>query len=568
MGDTPASKASPDADGSPSGPLAPPPPAPVLDEKNNPPIVPLDYRKVHLLQLQPVRDLLVVGLIVFVFYLGYVLRSVTIPVLLALTLAYLFEPVVNRVTRSGRVKRSWAAAGVIVVVVLAFVVPVSLGIGFATMQGINYGKGLQSNLSVLRQSLAMPERKDLDDKLRAGGRSWVFAKKLIQGIEKEAPAEKAKTDAKIQIKAAAEVKKEIEKQNNPSDPTAPESGEASPVAAPDPAMQPMPTRSPNEVLPPDFDRAASKNTDASGEPVTARGLADRALGWTTAALERNSEALGQMLGKEFLGTGADAVHLVWRLIKGSAYLLFSAFLVLFFFFFFCISYENVLRRLTNMIPKWKRTRVLSQVQMMDRVIAGFVRGRLTIMLILMVSFTIGYLIIGVPAALIVGPIVGLLAIVPYLGLVSIPLSMGLMALNPGGFFEFQQAWWWIVFAPIGLYALIQGTDDYVLNPLIQGKATEMDTPSILFAVLAGGVLAGFYGVLLAIPAAACIKIVLRESFWPRFEAWADGKVKDFLPISKYDPTETRTAPTVNANDSQPVAQAGPQVGPAPTSSAS
>jgi predicted PurR-regulated permease PerM len=272
-----------------------------------------------------------------------------------------------------------------------------------------------------------------------------------------------------------------------------------------------------------------------------------------------------MVGKQFLGTGADAVHLAWRLIKGSAYLLFSAFLVLFFFFFFCISYETVLRRFTNMIPKWKRTRVLSQVQMMDRVIAGFVRGRLTIMLILMGLFTIGYLIIGVPAALIVGPIVGLLAIVPYLGLVSIPLSMGLMALDPGGAFAFQQSWWWIVLAPIGLYVLIQGIDDYVLNPLIQGKATEMDTPSILFAVLAGGVLAGFYGVLLAIPAAACIKIVLRESFWPRFEAWADGKVKDFLPISKYDPTETKAAaPAPNGTP------AGPQVGPAPvaTSSAS
>src|SRR5947207_12247415 len=116
---------------------------------------------------------------------------------------------------------------------------------------------------------------------------------------------------------------------------------------------------------------------------------------------------------------------------------------------------------------------------------------------------------------------GFLAIIPYMSLVSIPLAMGLMALNPPGF-EFQQTWWWIVFAPVGLWALIQGIDDYVLNPIIQGKATEMDTPTILFAVLAGGVLAGFYGVLLAIPAAACIKILLRESFWPRFEAWAEG----------------------------------------------
>jgi predicted PurR-regulated permease PerM len=69
----------------------------------------------------------------------------------------------------------------------------------------------------------------------------------------------------------------------------------------------------------------------------------------------------------------------------------------------------------------------------------------------------------------------------------------------------------------------------------------MDMPTILFAVLAGGIIAGFYGILLAIPAAACLKILMRETFWPRFRAWADGRVKDFLPISRYDPTDT--APT-------------------------
>jgi predicted PurR-regulated permease PerM len=52
------------------------------------------------------------------------------------------------------------------------------------------------------------------------------------------------------------------------------------------------------------------------------------------------------------------------------------------------------------------------------------------------------------------------------------------------------------------------------------------------------VLLGFYGMLLAVPVAACLKIVFRESFWPRFKAWAEGRVKDFLPVSRYDPTET------------------------------
>jgi hypothetical protein len=48
---------------------------------------------------------------------------------------------------------------------------------------------------------------------------------------------------------------------------------------------------------------------------------------------------------------------------------------------------------------------------------------------------------------------------------------------------------------------------------------------------------GVYGTLLAVPVAACLKIVIKESFSPRFTAWARGRVKDFLRVSRYDPTE-------------------------------
>ena len=83
---------------------------------------------------------------------------------------------------------------------------------------------------------------------------------------------------------------------------------------------------------------------------------------------------------------------------------------------------------------------------------------------------------------------------------------------------------------VGVWMLGQFMDDYVLTPRIQGKTTGMDTPTILFASLAGGVLAGVYGLLIAIPVAACIKILLKEVFWPRFKAWSEGRRRDFLPI--------------------------------------
>jgi predicted PurR-regulated permease PerM len=63
----------------------------------------------------------------------------------------------------------------------------------------------------------------------------------------------------------------------------------------------------------------------------------------------------------------------------------------------------------------------------------------------------------------------------------------------------------------------------------------MDTPTIVFASLAGGALMGVYGLLIAIPLAACLKILLREIFWPRFKAWAEGRARDFLPIEDKRP---------------------------------
>ncbi|MEO0632339.1 MAG: AI-2E family transporter, partial [Planctomycetota bacterium] len=92
--------------------------------------------------------------------------------------------------------------------------------------------------------------------------------------------------------------------------------------------------------------------------------------------------------------------------------------------------------------------------------------------------------------------------------------------------------WWVIGAPLAVYFIGQALDDYVWTPLIQGKSTGMDTPTILFATLAGGALLGIYGLLLAIPLAACIKILLQEIFWPRFKQWSKGETPDFLPIPK------------------------------------
>ena len=80
-----------------------------------------------------------------------------------------------------------------------------------------------------------------------------------------------------------------------------------------------------------------------------------------------------------------------------------------------------------------------------------------------------------------------------------------------------------------IYLGAQLLDDYVLSPIIQGKATDLSMAAIIVAVLVGGELGGLYGMLLAIPAAVCVKIGVRGIVWPRLRVRLDGQRKDALP---------------------------------------
>jgi predicted PurR-regulated permease PerM len=502
---------------------------------SSPPEAPKDIQRLHLLHVQWVRDILVILLIVGLFWLGYVLRPVTIPLLIALGLAYLVEPVVHRLTRRGWLGRPGAALAVILLVVAAIVVPLGIGGAFAVAQGMQYGQRFSTQLGTLRHSIENPSDESLATDVKRQGRLWGMTRDFIvkarhPSPEPAAPAATAPT-ATGGTGAPATAS------------AAPPAGSTAPTGAPEVLAADIKTDKDGQVKPPLSPAAARAEPDG---PFGAQVVA-----WLDDLVQRSGASLGDMFGKQVLGTGGDVVRFAGRVILGSVWFAFSIFLVLVFFFFFSTQWDRVTSQLSELIPKWKRDRTLNMLRQMDAVISGFVRGRLTIMLILMAAFTVGYWLIGVPAPLLVGPFVGFLAIIPYASLVSIPLCWALMWVQPGGLAEFEHTTWWILLAPTLLYCAVQFTDDYILNPIIQGKHTNMDTPTILFAVLAGGVLLGFYGMLLAVPIAACLKIVFKDSFWPRFKAWGEGRVKDFLPISRYDPTETGAVAAATDRPAEP-----------------
>jgi predicted PurR-regulated permease PerM len=136
------------------------------------------------------------------------------------------------------------------------------------------------------------------------------------------------------------------------------------------------------------------------------------------------------------------------------------------------------------------------------VLSEFLRGQLTVMLALGVIYTVGLWIIGLEFALLIGMLAGLVSFVPYLGAI-----LGIGVAGAVAVFQFHDflhvAWVALVF---GVGQAIEGM---LLSPTLVGERIGLHPVAVIFAVMAGGQLFGFFGILLALPAAAVVTVLLR-----------------------------------------------------------
>ena len=502
------------------------------------------------------RDVLLLLAVFGLVYLGYVLRTVTVPLLLALLLAYLLEPVVQRLERSKHFTRQGAVSGILAAVVVFIAVPATLATAFAVMQGVDIAATTKTQIDRFATVTGYVRQHDgaivphLDSDRREAGARPRFSLQFYERVETENDAGEDAIDAASDESTEGESAGGESAEKEGVDPPAVDEvlvdtsdllmadDERVPAAVPLPRGDRVVSDAANaasaafdglpSVLQPavyQYLRKLSHNLD-DGE--TSNGSIGQLLDWALGILRGNAARMTDAAvegGRITIATGLATVTSIGML-------LFGLFLTGFFFFFLSTGYARVRDFAHEVLPHEHKDRILDLLGQMDRVVAGFVRGRITIAIIQSVIFTILYWLIGVPAPLIFGPLVGILSIVPYVALLGIPMTIVALAIDNSGWFAFQGSWWWTLGAPVAVYFAGQAVDDYVLTPAIQGKATNMDTPTILFASLAGGILGGIYGLLLAIPVAACVKILLRELFWPRFHAWLEGEEKDFLPLKR------------------------------------
>ena len=232
----------------------------------------------------------------------------------------------------------------------------------------------------------------------------------------------------------------------------------------------------------------------------------------------NFPAIARFLLKSLdIGVGA-----VGSVFSTTTYLVLMAVIIGFCFFFFSWKFSSITDWFKSLIPASRQERSLEVIGMMDRSVAAFVRGRLVQAAVMGAILSIGWLLAGVPYWLLLGMGCGLLNLVPYAAVVGCLAAVAMACVHalagPEAVFT-----WGVVIWPTVVYVAAQLIDGWIVEPLVQGKATDLDPLTVLLVVLIGGALAGLLGMLLAIPAAACVKILAREVILPKWHAYADSR---------------------------------------------
>ena len=174
-----------------------------------------------------------------------------------------------------------------------------------------------------------------------------------------------------------------------------------------------------------------------------------------------------------------------------------------FAFYLLYDFDRIVASAADLIPPRMRGEATSFFKDIDAVLGQFFRGQFTVMAILGVLYSVGYGLIGVPLALPIGILAGVLAFIPYLGsFTALGLALLMTLLDWQGWTQLL----WVA----GVHTLIQGAESFIITPKIMGDTVGISAIAVLFALLVGAELLGFTGVLLAVPAAAVLKILFQR----------------------------------------------------------
>lgn len=216
-----------------------------------------------------------------------------------------------------------------------------------------------------------------------------------------------------------------------------------------------------------------------------------------AFLSRYSDMVGSWSGKILLSVSKSGGALAAAVL--------SLFLLPILTFYLLRDWDSILLHVGALVPESQRDTVFQLARETDDVLSAFLRGQILVMGALAVIYSIGLGLVGLKFAIAIGVVSGLVSFVPYLGLVfGIALASLTVALEPNPL--------WQLVGVVATFSIAQFIEGSILTPKLVGDRIGLHPVIIIFAVAAGGQLFGFFGILLALPAAAVLSVLVRFAY--------------------------------------------------------
>lgn len=174
-------------------------------------------------------------------------------------------------------------------------------------------------------------------------------------------------------------------------------------------------------------------------------------------------------------------------------------------FYFLLDWDRMLDSFRRLIPRPYEKSTLHIVGECHQVLGAFVKGQFLVMFLLGTVYAVGLQVIGLEVGLIIGMVAGLASIIPYLG-----FAVGIIAAVIATLFQFGIDWMHLALVLV-VFMIGQAVEGYILQPFLLGDKIGLSPVAVVFAVLAGAQLAGFLGMLIALPVAAVIVVLLRHA---------------------------------------------------------
>lgn len=174
-------------------------------------------------------------------------------------------------------------------------------------------------------------------------------------------------------------------------------------------------------------------------------------------------------------------------------------------FYLLRDWDRLIQGVRDLLPRASEPTISALAAECNVVLGAFLRGQLLVMIALGITYVIGLWLLGLKLALLIGTLAGLASIVPYLGAI-----VGISAALIAAMFQFGDIWHLLGVAAV--FAVGQALESILFTPHLIGNRIGLHPVAVIFAILAGGQLFGFVGVLLALPAAAVIMVLLRDAY--------------------------------------------------------